>query len=805
MNFYKKISKSDFADLTRRPAFAEKDLTDLIKEIFEKVEKEGDAALKEFTKKFDKVALENLKISDSEIEEAIEKVPENLRQAIRLANENIRKFHAAQKIEKQIIETHEGVECWQENRPIERIGIYIPGGTAPLFSTVLMLATPAKIAGCQDIILCTPPDQNGEVNPAILFAAKLTGVTQIFKVGGAQAVAALAVGTESIPKVFKIFGPGNQYVTAAKTYAQRLGVAIDMPAGPSELLVLADESAEPSFVAADLLSQAEHGIDSQVICVANSESLLEKIQVEIELQLEPLPRKEIAREALKNSKLIAIESPQLTIDFINEYAPEHFIICTNQTDFYLKNLTSAGSVFIGNYTPESAGDYASGTNHTLPTNGFAKAYSGVNLDAFSKKITFQKITKKGLQNIGSAIEIMAAAEGLQAHKNAVSIRLPLAQSSALCDSSAGVSPTLIEENLATPKPPASLVRESVQKLKPYASARDEYEGEADILLDANENPFGKKYNRYPDPYQSDLKKMIADRKGISTKQIFLGNGSDDALDLLFRGFCNPGKDNVITTPPTFGMFKVLANLNDAENIKVPLNSDFSFDANRVISAVNDRTKMIFLCSPNNPTGNEIPREDIEKVLQNVNCLVIVDEAYIEFSETPSAITLLDKYSNLVVTQTFSKAWGMAGIRLGMCFAAPEIIDVLNKIKLPYNISKLTQEKAIELLSNPENFEKERAIILSEKAKLKTQLEKLFFVKKVFPSAANFFLVRVENADSVYNFLIKKGIVVRNRSRQLYCENCLRITVGTPEENQRLIDALDKFNNQTISTVKQSIQ
>ena len=336
---------------------------------------------------------------------------------------NIEKFHKAQKTEKIVIETTNGVHCWQEKRAIEKVGLYIPGGTAPLFSTVLMLAIPARLAGCKEIVLCSPPDKQGNIHPAILYAAQICGVTKIYKIGGIQAIAAMTFGTKLVPKVSKIFGPGNQFVTVAKQLATKYGVAIDMPAGPSELLVVADDTANAAFVASDLLSQAEHGTDSQVILVSTSLQLLNEVKKEIATQVSVLPRREIATKAMEHSKLIFVDSNEGALELINDYGPEHFIICMRNEEFFIDGIINAGSVFIGNYTPESAGDYASGTNHTLPTNGFSKAYSGVNLDSFLKSMTFQKITKKGLQNIGSAIETMAEAEGLQAHKNAVSLRL----------------------------------------------------------------------------------------------------------------------------------------------------------------------------------------------------------------------------------------------------------------------------------------------------------------------------------------------------------------------------------------------
>ena len=412
-----------WSTLLERPTKTVDDIEATVKEIFKEVQKKGDEAITKYTSLFDGVAVDNLEVTPEEINEAIASIPQELQDAIQLAKSNIEKFHTAQKNTRVSVETTPGVACWQEKRPIQKIGLYIPGGTAPLFSTVLMLAVPANIAGCKEIVLCSPPDKKGKINPAILYAAQLCGVTKILKVGGIQAIAGLTFGTASIPKVYKIFGPGNQFVTVAKQLATQFGVAIDMPAGPSELLIVADETAVPAFVASDLLSQAEHGIDSQVILVSTSKDLIDVVETEIQTQLEVLPRKAIATKAIENSKLIYVENDQIALDLIDEYGPEHFIICAKNEDFYVNNIGNAGSVFIGNYTPESAGDYASGTNHTLPTNGYAKNYSGVNLDSFLKSMTVQKITAEGIQNIGPAIELMAEAEGLQAHKNAVTLRL----------------------------------------------------------------------------------------------------------------------------------------------------------------------------------------------------------------------------------------------------------------------------------------------------------------------------------------------------------------------------------------------
>ncbi|GEJ44063.1 histidinol dehydrogenase [Chryseobacterium sp. ON_d1] len=423
MKIYRYPTKDSWKDLVKRPVLEQKEISGLITDIFAEVEKKGDQALREFNKKFDKADTQLISVTKQEIENAEKQISDELKQAIQQAKENISKFHASQRQQIQKIETTEGVVCWRENRAVERVGIYIPGGTAPLFSTVLMLAVPANLAGCKEIILCSPPDKNGNINPAILFAANLCGVSEIFKTGGAQAVAAMALGTESIPQVNKIFGPGNQFVVAAKEYAQRYGVAIDMPAGPSEVLVIGDEQAVPEFCAADLLSQAEHGSDSQVVFVTTNLKVFEETIEAVGQQIRDLPRNEFAAQALENSSFVLVNSLEEALEFSNLYAPEHLILAIGDFEKYIPLVQNAGSVFLGNYSCESAGDYASGTNHTLPTNAYAKNYSGVSLDSFVKKITFQYLSKEGLQNLGKTIELMAEAEGLFAHKNAVSIRL----------------------------------------------------------------------------------------------------------------------------------------------------------------------------------------------------------------------------------------------------------------------------------------------------------------------------------------------------------------------------------------------
>ena len=423
MNTYKYPTARELDALLRRPVRDASELNATVSAVLSDVKERGDAAVRDYEERFDKVQLQDLAVTEAEMQEAEKLVSEELKEAIRLAHANIERFHAAQRFEGEHIQVTEGVECWQKAVAIERVGLYIPGGTAPLFSTVLMLATPAKIAGCKDIVLCTPPARDGSVNPAILVAARTAGVSRIYKIGGVQAIGAMAYGTESVPKVYKIFGPGNQFVMCAKQQVSLHDVAIDMPAGPSEVAVLADETSNPAFVAADLLSQAEHGPDSQVLLVCKDAETARKVEDEVNRQLALLPRKDIATRALEHSKAIVVHNDDEMMDISNRYAPEHLIIETANYMELAARVVNAGSVFLGPLTPESAGDYASGTNHTLPTNGYAVAYSGVNLDSFCRKITFQHISPQGIQTIGRAVELMAEAEGLDAHRNAMSLRL----------------------------------------------------------------------------------------------------------------------------------------------------------------------------------------------------------------------------------------------------------------------------------------------------------------------------------------------------------------------------------------------
>ena len=770
-------TRERWAALCARPVFDVTTLFNVVRPILDDVRAHGDAALKEYEHRFDHVELHTLRVSAEELDAAAASVPADLQDSIRLAHGNIARFHAAQRFAGVRVSTAPGVYCEQKSLPISRVGLYVPGGSAPLLSTVLMLAIPAQLAGCEKIVLCTPPARDGSVNPAILFAAKLCGVTEVYKVGGAQAIAAMACGTESIPQVDKIFGPGNQYVMAAKQLASLNGVAIDMPAGPSEVEVLADDTCNPAFVAADLLSQAEHGADSQAVLVTTAPAVAEAVTAEVEKQLAALPRKEIADKSLANSRIIIFRDMETALEFTNAYAPEHLILAADNHAALAAKVTHAGSVFCGHYSCESAGDYASGTNHTLPTLGYARSYSGLCLDSFMRKMTLQELTPQGVQNIGPAVEAMAAAEQLDAHRNAMTLRL----------AAVGAAPAAADTGIDR------LVRPNIRALAPYSSARDEYAGkEAHVFLDANESPYNAPVNRYPDPLQRAVKQKLAAVKGVAEEGIFLGNGSDEAIDLLFRVFCTPGQDNVVAPAPTYGMYEVCADINAVEYRSVPLEADFSLSAQKLLAATDANTKVIFLCSPNNPTGNLLNAAEIRTVLDTFNGIVVVDEAYGDFAPQASLRPLLPQYPRLVILNTFSKAWASAGIRLGMALAHPSVIGYFNKVKYPYNVNVLTQQKALEMLERADEVQQWVEATLVERSRMAAAIAALPTTQNVFPTDANFLLARITNATAVYNALVDKGIIVRNRSRITLCQDCLRITIGTPAENDELLAALSEL-------------
>ena len=751
-----------------------------VRTILDRIRQGGDEALRAITTEIDGRCPESLQVSEAEFAEAESSVSDELKSAIRQAASNISAFHKAQQTPAVDVYTMPGVHCRRRVLPIRRVGLYIPGGSAPLFSTILMLALPAQIAGCEEIVLCTPCDRTtGKVNPVVLYTAQLCGVRTIYKLGGAQAIAAMAYGTESIERVFKIFGPGNRYVTKAKQMVSAQGTAIDMPAGPSEVMIMADDSARPDFVAADFLSQAEHGPDSQSLLVCRSQEFAEQVNAEIARQLALLPRADIATRSLANSRIVVFDDIDTMIAFANAYASEHLIIAMDDAWAVADRITAAGSIFVGHYSPESAGDYASGTNHTLPTMGLASAYSGIGLDSFMHAITYQELSQEGLNSLSNTIIRMAEAEGLDAHANAVKVRV--ASEGSENTESSNFQFSIFNSQLNN-------VRPNIAALKPYSTARDEYKGSIGIYLDANENPFDNGYNRYPSTaLKEQVRSAIAQKKGVNPARLFLGNGSDEAIDLLFRIFCRPGIDNIVSIAPTYGMYSVCAAINDIECREVMLGEDFSLPVEALLSATDMQSKLLFVCSPNNPTANAFPREQLISLLSRFPGIVVVDEAYIDFSSVPSMVELIDQYPNLIVLQTLSKAYGLAGLRMGLAFAEERIIRLFEQVKYPYNIGTDTLALALRLLAT--DITPQVQTLIAERERVAAALTELPYIEKVYPSDANFLLVKTARPRELYDYLIARELIVRDRSRTPGCEGTLRITIGTPEENDRLIREL----------------
>lgn len=767
---------SSWPELIRRPESGAFQEPDAVLNILNTVKIEGDKALLAYTARFDRVELPGILVPNSVLRQAWEDAPEDFRSAVRTAVANIRTFHRSQRENERRIETMPGVSCWRRSVPIERVGIYVPGGSAPLFSSLFMSAVPALEAGCGELIVCSPPGENGLPSWQILAVAGYLDLPEMYAVGGAQAIAAMAWGTETVPSVDKIFGPGNSWVTAAKQMVQQMGVAIDLPAGPSEVLVIADSTADPAFVAADLLSQAEHGADSQVVMVTTDASLLEKTMASVQDFLEKLPRKNAAEIALQGSLAIMVRDLDEALAFSNAYAPEHLILQVADAGKWAEQVINAGSVFVGPWSCESLGDYASGTNHTLPTNGFARMYSGVSLDSFLKKITFQEVSKRGLEGLGPVVSTLATYEQLDAHRLAVDIRL---------QSPDGGTKDADNDIIA------ALIPGHLRDIKTYSSARDEFQGKADIFLDANELPFHEKgYNRYPDPKQTELRERYARWRGLSPENVAISNGSDEAIEWLTRGFCRPGFDSICITTPTYGMYEVVASWFDLPVIRVPLLNDFQPDVPALLKAQQGSScRILFLCSPNNPTGNAVGPEQIDLLLQEWQGLLVIDEAYIDFSQMESVAQRISKHPRLLVIQTFSKSFGLAGLRVGALLADERIIAHVDRIKAPYNVDHQAAQQALQALERVNEFEDQWEQIRKERERLAITLEDMPIVTKVWPGEGNFLLVQFQDSGQVMDMLRRSGIIVRDRSRQV--ENAIRITIGTPEENNALIEILER--------------
>ena len=817
MNIYIEPERSQWEALTRRVRREDAVLEERVGGILRRIREGGDAALREVIGSIEGWVPASLQVGEEAFREAEAAVPEALKSAIREAYDRIRTFHEMEIPSDSFWDDGAGIVCRRRFLPIRRVGLYIPGGTAPLFSTVLMLGIPAGIAGCPERILCTPPGKDGRIAPALLYAARLCGIDTVYQIGGAQAIAAMAYGTASIPKVDKVFGPGNRYVLQAKQQVAREGMAIDMPAGPPEVMVLADETADIRFIAADLLSQAEHGPDSQVLLVCPDRSMAEAVLSEVGRQKALFPREGIVDAALSESRIIVLADLADRIDFANTYAPEHLILSVRDPEAVAEHVTAAGSVFLGAYSPESAGDYASGTNHTLPTVGLATAWSGLGVEQFMHAITYQSVSCEGLSRIGGAIVEMARAEGLDAHANAVRVRLAASRTSCRDEVGDTEPEGLLDDRFAveseerkgegperseggsgtstlSQKPaPRHLVRENIRDLEPYSTARDEYQGELGILLDANENPFQREgLNRYPaHVLRRQILERIAALKGVSPDRVFLGNGSDESIDLCYRVFCRPGIDNALMIAPSYGMYRVCADTNDIEARPVQLNPDFSLPVERLLAAADEHSKLLFLCSPNNPTANAFPESDIRQLLERFGGMVVLDEAYVDFSEKGSLVPLLDEYPNLIILQTLSKAWGLAGLRIGITLTAPWIITLFDRVRYPYNIGTDTLAMAARFL-DPERAKKEIAMIREERDRLAARLKEFPFIGKVFPSDANFLLIQTPDPKGLYTHLLSDGIIVRDRSTTRGCGPALRLTVGTPEENEKIIQSLTAY-------------
>ena len=764
LNIYPNPERSEWAALTERCTRREEEITRQVASILDEVRTGGDRALRDITRRIEGRDCETFEVSADVRRTAAALIPEALKEALDTAKANIEAFHRAQLPPEVSVEPMPGVRCVQRALPIRRVGLYIPGGKAPLFSTVLMLAVPARVAGCPEVVLCTPARPDGTIAPEILYAADLCGVDRVYAVGGAQAVAALAYGTESIPRVDKIFGPGNRYVTKAKQLVGANDVAVDLPAGPSEVLVLADDEASPDFAAADLLSQAEHGGDSQAVLVCASERFARDTRRAVEEQLQQLQRGDTIREALRQSRIVVLDSREKMIAFANAYAPEHLIVSMRDAWEAAAQITAAGSVArerrrlrLGHQPHAAHGRLGAGLQRRQ--HRFVPAQD--HLSGTHPRRAFGPLP--GDRRYGRGRRARGARR-----------RSPRPS-----------------EKRAPMKTLEQLVRPNIRALKPYSTARDEYAGgEITTWLDANENPYENGVNRYPDPHQKELKQRIAALKGVREEQVFIGNGSDEAIDLAYRIFCRPGTDNAVSIAPTYGMYRVAADINDIEMREVPLGEEFSLPVEALLAAADERTKLLWLCSPNNPTGNAFPAADIERLIRRFDGMVVLDEAYIDFASGPGFLARLDEFENLIVLQTLSKAWGMAGLRLGLAFASAPVAELFARVKYPYNINCLAQAAVAERLSF--DIAGQVAQLRAERDAIARALAACPAIERVYPSEANFVLVRTPDPDRLYDALIAAGVIVRNRSRIPGCEGCLRITVGTPEENVRMLETVKNF-------------
>jgi histidinol dehydrogenase len=775
-----------------RPSTANRDdITARVRETIARVRTEGDPALLDYAARFDGGAPVNLRVPKSEIDDAIARVGNDAIAALRRAIDNVRRFHQAQIAPPLSIETSPGVRCERIFRPIDSVGLYVPGGSAPLPSALIMSAVPADLAGCERRIVCSPGTKAGRIDPVILATARLCGIDDIFAIGGAQAIAAMAYGTATIPKVDKIFGPGSAWVTAAKqcVAADPEGAALDLPAGPSEVLVIADETADPSFVAADLLAQAEHDPLSQAILLTTSRALAEEVRVRALDYRRVLSRVDILEQSLSRSRIIVVASLDEAITLSNAYAPEHLILQVENPRRWMEMIRAAGSVFLGAWSPEPMGDYCSGTNHVLPTYGYARAYSGLSVADFQRRITVQELTQDGLRDLGPTASTLARLEGLDAHALAVDLRLAALSTSGVADQSMSADVDIVR----------TLARPSILALRAYEHAHWDARFER---LHANESPWPPPtdteaerlaLHRYPEPQPPALVKALAETYHVAPNQLLVTRGSDEGIDLLTRAFCESDRDAVIVCPPTFGMYGVAASTQGATVLNAPLTTDFQLDVPKLRGLIDGGAKILWICSPNNPTGNLLRSADIDSLLEysKARCLVVIDEAYAEFAEAPSWISRLDTFPHLVVLRTLSKAYGLAGARIGSVIAQPPIIALLRKIVPPYAIASASMDEALKVLqpSSSAVIASRIQTTLQERERMACALRTSPFIKKVFPSDTNFLLVQPFESSVIVQRLRSIGILVRDFSGRGSMPEAVRITVGTPDQNDRIIDAL----------------
>jgi histidinol dehydrogenase len=779
------------------------------RKIIGRVRRDGDAALREFTQEFDGVRLESFVVTPQEFLAAQRALTSVQHAAIDRAMSTVHAFHAAQLPAPLRLETAPGVVCERISVPVRAVGLYVPAGSAPLPSTAIMLAVPAGIAACPVRVMCTAPTRDGAADPAVLAVARKAGVEHVFKVGGAQAIAAMAYGTATIPKCDKLYGPGNAWVTAAKLLVagDPAGAAADLPAGVTEVMVIADEGARADFIAADLLAQAEHGADAQALLLTTSAALAEAVARQVERQSTTLSRVAILARSMANMRLLIVDCLDTAFAIANDYAPEHLLLEIREPRAWLARVSAAGAVFLGGWSPESMGDYCSGPNHTLPTYGFAKSYSGLSVEDFQKRITVQEISPAGLQGLGPTAKVMAALEGLDAHAAAVTVRLEAlaAEGTLSADPTAAVSvPAALESAGACPATPVdpvlSLARPDIRGIKPYSHAAWL---PSLTRLHANEAPWRPAgdttfagLNRYPEPQSQALIERLAAQYGVAPACLLATRGSDEAIDLLSRIYLRAGRDCILQCAPTFGMYQVAARIQGAGVVEFPLERarGWSLDPEKLLAAWRPDVKLVYLCSPNNPTANLLDAAALDSVCGALDgkAMVVIDEAYIEWSRTGSLTPWLSRYRTLAILRTLSKAHALAGARIGALLAAPELIQLAKRVIPPYSLAQPTVEAALRALEPAEIAASQARLeaLLQEREYLRQGLQASRLVETVWPSDSNFLLIDCRDADRFMQNSMAGGSIVRDLRANPMLSRSLRVSVGTRAENDALLDSLE---------------